>query len=41
LSPFASFILIHVLVGERIMPSSLAGLVLIVAGLVLQGRVKS
>ena len=36
LSPFLSLIFIHLLVGERILPSTYSGLVLIVAGLVLQ-----
>jgi len=36
LSPFFSLVLIHFLVGEHILPSTIAGLVLIVAGLVIQ-----
>jgi drug/metabolite transporter (DMT)-like permease len=36
ISPFLSFIFIHFLVGERILPSTLTGLVLIVAGVVIQ-----
>lgn len=36
LSPFLSLIFIHLLVGERILPSTYLGLVLIVAGLLLQ-----
>lgn len=36
LSPFISLILIHFLVGEEILPSTYYGLVLIVAGLILQ-----
>lgn len=35
-SPFISLILIHVLVGEEILPSTFYGLVLIVTGLILQ-----
>lgn len=37
ISPFASLALIHFLVGEEIMPSSVVGLGFIVAGLALQG----
>jgi drug/metabolite transporter (DMT)-like permease len=40
ISPFFSLILIHFLVGEEILPSTFYGLVLIVAGLVLQQVVK-
>ena len=36
ISPFISLLLIHLLVGEEILPSTFAGLVLIVIGLVLQ-----
>jgi len=36
LSPFLSLIFIHFLVGEEILPSTLIGLVLIVAGLLVQ-----
>lgn len=36
ISPFISLLLIHLLVGEEILPSTFAGLVLIVVGLVLQ-----
>jgi len=36
ISPFISLVLIHFLVGEEILPSTFYGLVLIVAGLVLQ-----
>jgi len=36
LSPFLSLVLIHFLVGEQILPSTLAGLGLIVAGLLVQ-----
>jgi drug/metabolite transporter (DMT)-like permease len=36
LSPFISLILIHFLVGEEILLSTFYGLVLIVAGLILQ-----
>ncbi|PLX89004.1 MAG: EamA family transporter [Desulfuromonas sp.] len=39
LSPFLSLVLIALLVGERILPSTGVGLVLIVAGLVLQKKV--
>ncbi|WP_097461842.1 DMT family transporter [Mangrovitalea sediminis] len=39
ISPFLSLIFIHYLVGEKILPATYVGLVLIVAGLVLQ-RVK-
>jgi drug/metabolite transporter (DMT)-like permease len=38
LSPFLSLILIHFVLGERILPSTLIGLVLIVAGIVLAQR---
>jgi len=38
LSPFLSLLLIHVLVGERILPSSVAGLALIVLGILIQRR---
>ena len=41
ISPFFSLILIHFLVGEEILPSTFYGLILIVAGLVLQQIVKS
>jgi drug/metabolite transporter (DMT)-like permease len=42
-SPFLSLILIHLLVGEEILPSSLVGLICIMAGLVIQaiGKKKS
>ena len=36
ISPFLSLFLIHVLVGEQIMVSSLVGLLFIVAGLIIQ-----
>ncbi|MBE0577054.1 MAG: DMT family transporter [Desulfuromonadales bacterium] len=36
ISPFISLILIHFLVGEEILPSTFYGLILIVAGLILQ-----
>lgn len=36
ISPFLSLVFIHYLVGERILPSSFVGLVLIVIGLLLQ-----
>jgi drug/metabolite transporter (DMT)-like permease len=39
--PFFSLIMIHFLVGEEILPSTFYGLVLIVAGLVLQQVVKN
>jgi drug/metabolite transporter (DMT)-like permease len=35
-SPFFSLIFIHFLVGEKILPSTIAGLVFIVAGIILQ-----
>lgn len=38
LSPFLSLVFIRVLVGEAILPSTLAGLVLIVCGILLQQR---
>ncbi len=38
LSPFLSLVLVRVLVGEAILPSTLAGLVLIVCGILLQQR---
>jgi drug/metabolite transporter (DMT)-like permease len=41
LSPFLSLVLIHLLVGEEILPSSYVGLLLIVAGVLLQGNVKN
>lgn len=36
ISPFISLVLIHFLVGEEILPSTFVGLILIVAGLLLQ-----
>ncbi len=36
ISPFLSLVLIHFLVGEQILPSTFVGLVLIVAGLIVQ-----
>ncbi len=36
ISPFLSLVFIHVLVGEAILPSTYAGLVLIIAGLIMQ-----
>ena len=36
LSPFVSLVLIHFLVGEDILPSTMVGLLLIIAGLILQ-----
>ena len=38
LSPFVSLVFIRVLVGETILPSTLAGLVLIICGILLQQR---
>ncbi len=38
LSPFLSLIFIHFLVGEHIMPSTIAGLILIMTGLIIQNR---
>jgi drug/metabolite transporter (DMT)-like permease len=38
LSPFVSLVLIHLIVGETIMLSTITGLVFIVAGIVLQQR---
>ncbi|MFU2209628.1 DMT family transporter [Solidesulfovibrio sp. C21] len=38
LSPFLSLVLIHVFVGEEILPSTLVGLVLILVGLAVQRR---
>ena len=38
LSPFLSLVLVRALVGEAILPSTLAGLVLIVCGILLQQR---
>ena len=38
LSPFVSLVLIHLIVGETIMPSTITGLVFIVAGIILQQR---
>lgn len=40
LSPFLSLLLVALVVGERILPSSLAGLALIVGGIALQGTVR-
>ena len=40
LSPFTSLVFIHYLVGEAILPSTIAGLVLIVAGISLQHLLK-
>ena len=36
ISPFLSLVLIHFFVGERIMVSSVVGLVFIVTGLIMQ-----
>jgi drug/metabolite transporter (DMT)-like permease len=41
ISPFMSLILVSILVGEQIMLSSWAGLILIVAGIILQQTIKS
>jgi drug/metabolite transporter (DMT)-like permease len=43
LSPFVSLVLIHIIVGENILPSTIIGLVFIVAGIIMQqrlGRIK-
>jgi drug/metabolite transporter (DMT)-like permease len=40
-SPFISLVLIHFLVGEEILASTFAGLILIVAGLMVQGSTAS
>jgi len=43
LSPFLSLVLIHIIVGEKILPSTIIGLVFIVAGIIMQqrlGRIK-
>jgi drug/metabolite transporter (DMT)-like permease len=43
LSPFISLVLIHIIVGEKILPSTIIGLVFIVAGIIMQqrlGRIK-
>jgi len=37
LSPFISLGLIHLVVGEKILPSTIAGLILIISGIMLQG----
>jgi drug/metabolite transporter (DMT)-like permease len=39
LSPFVSLVLIRVVVGETILPSTIVGLVFIVAGIIMQRRV--
>lgn len=41
LSPFLSLVFIHYLVGEKILPSTLVGLILILSGLIMQNRVKN
>jgi drug/metabolite transporter (DMT)-like permease len=41
LSPFLSLVVIHFLVGEPIYPSTVVGLILIVAGIILQKRFQS
>lgn len=38
LSPFVSLVLIHLIVGESILPSTIIGLIFIVAGIILQQR---
>lgn len=40
ISPFISLVLIHFLVGEEILPATFFGLILIVAGLLLQQSIK-
>lgn len=40
LSPFMSLVLIYFIVGEKIVPATIIGLIFIVAGLILQGRTK-
>ena len=40
ISPFISLVLIHFLVGEEILPSTFYGLILIVAGLIIQQSAK-
>ncbi len=40
LSPFLSLIFIYFLVGETIMPSTIAGLILIMTGLIIQNRAR-
>lgn len=40
LSPFLSLVFIHLVVGERIYPSTLVGLTLIVAGIIAQQRLQ-
>lgn len=41
LSPFVSLIFIHFLVGEKIQPSTIIGLILILTGLLIQNRTRS
>lgn len=41
LSPFLSLVFIYFIVGEDILPSTLAGLVIIILGLVVQGRART
>lgn len=38
LSPFLSLVLIHFVVGEKILPSTIIGLIFIVAGIIMQQR---
>ena len=38
LSPFVSLVLIHFVVGEKILPSTIIGLIFIVAGIIMQQR---
>jgi drug/metabolite transporter (DMT)-like permease len=40
LSPFVSLFFIRLIVGESILPSTIAGLVLIIAGILIQQRIK-
>ena len=41
LSPFLSLVFIYFIVGEKILPSTLIGLVFIILGLIVQGRARS
>jgi len=41
LSPFLSLVFIHLVVGERIYPATLAGLILIIAGTIAQQRIRA
>jgi drug/metabolite transporter (DMT)-like permease len=40
LSPFISLIIIHFAVGETILPSTVAGLLMIISGIILQQYLK-